>query len=223
MWVATSLGVSGAVFLPFTFVVTCLVALSTGSSICTMFMIFPVLVHGAESPGRTGGAAGPGAIVSGAIFGDHLAPISDTTIISLDRASASASRARRPTSPAWCARVRGTRSPRPRSRSCSSSWQAWSGFGRRTGGGGGPDRPADADSRRRHADRRDRDAQPVRRHHGGPRGRHDHGTRRGAARAWHRSSASTARATRRASSSAGSRRSCRRSPLCWLCSASWAC
>ncbi|MGO1848566.1 MULTISPECIES: Na+/H+ antiporter NhaC family protein [unclassified Microbacterium] len=81
VWVATSLGVSGAVFLPFTFVVTCLVALSTGSSIGTMFTIFPVLYTAGVALGAPE-ALLAGAIVSGAIFGDHLAPISDTTIIS---------------------------------------------------------------------------------------------------------------------------------------------
>jgi len=81
VWLATSLGVSGAVFLPFTFVATCLVALSTGSSIGTMFTIFPVLYTAGVALG-TPEALLAGAIVSGAIFGDNLAPISDTTIIS---------------------------------------------------------------------------------------------------------------------------------------------
>jgi len=81
VWLATSLGVSGAVFLPFTFVSTCLVALSTGSSIGTMFTIFPVLYTAGVALG-TPEALLAGAIVSGAIFGDNLAPISDTTIIS---------------------------------------------------------------------------------------------------------------------------------------------
>jgi len=81
VWAATSLGVSGAVFLPFTFAATCLVSLSTGSSIGTMFTIFPVLYTAGVALGAPE-ALLAGAIVSGAIFGDHLAPISDTTIIS---------------------------------------------------------------------------------------------------------------------------------------------
>lgn len=81
VWLATSLGVTGAVFLPFTFVATCLVAISTGSSIGTMFTIFPVLYTAGVALGAPE-ALLAGAIVSGAIFGDNLAPISDTTIIS---------------------------------------------------------------------------------------------------------------------------------------------
>ena len=81
VWLATSLGISGAVFLPFTFAATCLVSLSTGSSIGTMFTIFPVLYTAGVALGAPE-ALLAGAVVSGAIFGDHLAPISDTTIIS---------------------------------------------------------------------------------------------------------------------------------------------
>lgn len=81
VWLATSLGVSGAVFLPFTFAAACLVSISTGSSIGTMFTMFPVLYTAGVALGAPEVLLA-GAIVSGAIFGDHLAPISDTTIIS---------------------------------------------------------------------------------------------------------------------------------------------
>jgi len=81
VWLADSLGVTGAGFTVFTFLAVCAVAVSTGSSIGTMFTAFPIFFAAGLSLGAEP-AVLAGAIVSGAIFGDNLAPISDTTIIS---------------------------------------------------------------------------------------------------------------------------------------------
>src|SRR5699024_11110823 len=55
--------------------------MATGSSIGTMFTAFPIFYPAGVLLGADP-AVLAGAIVSGAIFGDNLAPISDTTIIS---------------------------------------------------------------------------------------------------------------------------------------------
>ncbi len=81
VWLANSIGMSGGVFVAFIFFATCVVSTATGSSIGTMFTAFPIFLPAGIALG-----GGPmfvtGAIVSGAIFGDNLAPISDTTIAS---------------------------------------------------------------------------------------------------------------------------------------------
>jgi Na+/H+ antiporter NhaC len=81
VWLAELLGVSGGTFTLFTFVAVCIISMSTASSIGTMFTAFPIfypagVLLGAEP------AFLAGAIISGAIFGDNVAPISDTTVIS---------------------------------------------------------------------------------------------------------------------------------------------
>ena len=81
VWLANSIGIKGGLFVAFTFIAACVVSTATGSSIGTMFIAFPIfypagLILGAAPMWM----AGP--IVSGAIFGDNLAPISDTTIAS---------------------------------------------------------------------------------------------------------------------------------------------
>lgn len=81
VWLADSLGLSGAVFTFFTFLTVCLVAGATGSSIGTMFTAFPIFYPAGVLLGASPSLLA-GAILSGAIFGDNLAPISDTTIIS---------------------------------------------------------------------------------------------------------------------------------------------
>ncbi|MBF9002865.1 Na+/H+ antiporter NhaC family protein [Vibrio nitrifigilis] len=81
IWFAQSFHFSAAGFIAFTFVAVCIVATSTGSSIGTMFAAFPVFFHTGSAIG-VDGAMLAGAIVSGCIFGDNLAPISDTTIAS---------------------------------------------------------------------------------------------------------------------------------------------
>lgn len=81
VWIANMLGMQGGIFVAFTFVAACIVSTATGSSIGTMFIAFPIfypagLLLGANEMMMAG------CIVSGAIFGDNLAPISDTTIAS---------------------------------------------------------------------------------------------------------------------------------------------
>lgn len=65
----------------FVFIATCIISTATGSSIGTMFTAFPIF-HPAGVALGASPAILAGAIVSGAIFGDNLAPISDTTIAS---------------------------------------------------------------------------------------------------------------------------------------------
>ncbi len=63
------------------FLITCLLAFATGTSVGTYFVVIPILF-----PVGVMAGASPefmiGAIVSGAAFGDNLGPISDTTIAS---------------------------------------------------------------------------------------------------------------------------------------------
>lgn len=81
VWLANSIGIRGGLFVSFTFLAACIVSTATGSSIGTMFIAFPIfypagLILGASPMWMAG------CIVSGAVFGDNLAPISDTTIAS---------------------------------------------------------------------------------------------------------------------------------------------
>ncbi|MFD4858761.1 Na+/H+ antiporter NhaC family protein [Streptomyces atratus] len=81
VWLAELLGVDGGTFTLFAFVAVCIISMATASSIGTMFTAFPIfypagVLLGAEP------AFLAAAIISGAIFGDNVAPISDTTVIS---------------------------------------------------------------------------------------------------------------------------------------------
>lgn len=82
VWLGDMIGLSGGGFTAFTFVATCIIATATGTSIGTMFTAFPILYPSGLLLG-----ANPvflaGAILSGAIFGDNVGPISDTTIASV--------------------------------------------------------------------------------------------------------------------------------------------
>lgn len=81
VWLANAIGIKGGLFVAFTFLTTCIVSTATGSSIGTMFIAFPIFFPAGSILGaNTMWLAG--SIVSGAIFGDNLAPISDTTIAS---------------------------------------------------------------------------------------------------------------------------------------------
>ena len=76
-----SVGLTGRLFVATTFVITCLLAFATGTSVGTYFVVIPILFP----VGVMAGVAPVymiGAIVSGAAFGDNLGPISDTTIAS---------------------------------------------------------------------------------------------------------------------------------------------
>ena len=81
VWLAELLGVGGATFTLFTFVAVCIISMSTASSIGTMFTAFPIFYPAGVLLGADP-AFLAAAIVSGAIFGDNVAPISDTTVIS---------------------------------------------------------------------------------------------------------------------------------------------
>ena len=74
-------GFTGKLFVAATFLITCLLAFATGTSVGTYFVVIPILFP----VGVMAGAAPEfmiGTIVSGAAFGDNLGPISDTTIAS---------------------------------------------------------------------------------------------------------------------------------------------
>lgn len=80
-WLAGRLNLSGTGFTLATFVICCIVSLSTGSSFATILICSPILypaggLLGAHLPTLAG------AIIGGATFGDFIAPISDTTIAS---------------------------------------------------------------------------------------------------------------------------------------------
>ncbi len=80
-WVSAQFNLGGTGFVLTTFVICCIVSLSTGSSFATILICGPLLYP-------TGGLLGAhlptlaGAIIGGATFGDFIAPISDTTIAS---------------------------------------------------------------------------------------------------------------------------------------------
>lgn len=74
-------GFTGKLFVAASFLITCLLAFATGTSVGAYFVVIPILFP----VGVMAGAAPEfmiGAIVSGAAFGDNLGPISDTTIAS---------------------------------------------------------------------------------------------------------------------------------------------
>lgn len=74
-------GFTGKLFVAAAFLITCLLAFATGTSVGTYFVVIPILFP----VGVMAGVAPQfmiGAIVSGAAFGDNLGPISDTTIAS---------------------------------------------------------------------------------------------------------------------------------------------
>ena len=80
-WISSQLHLSGAGFVAATFLICCIVSLSTGSSFATILICGPILypsggLLGAHLPTLAG------AIIGGATFGDFIAPISDTTIAS---------------------------------------------------------------------------------------------------------------------------------------------
>ncbi|MFQ5789171.1 MAG: Na+/H+ antiporter NhaC family protein [Acidobacteriota bacterium] len=74
-------GLAGKDFAGVTFLVTCLISFSTGTSVGTYFVVIPILFPAGVVVG-----AHPlfliGSIAAGGAFGDNLAPVSDTTIAS---------------------------------------------------------------------------------------------------------------------------------------------
>lgn len=81
VWISHMVGIDGGLFCAFTFVVGAVIGVSSGTSVGTTITMLPVFLPAGVLLG-----ADPvmmvGAILSGAAFGDNLAPISDTTIIS---------------------------------------------------------------------------------------------------------------------------------------------
>ena len=73
-----AVGMKGGIFVAFTFLAARIVSTATGSSIGTMFIAFPIFYPAGIMLGANENMMA-GSIVSGAIFGDNLAPISDTT------------------------------------------------------------------------------------------------------------------------------------------------
>ena len=81
VWLASELGVGGDAFPAIVFVAACAMSMSTGTSLGTMFTAYPIFYPaGAALDAEPSLLAG--AILSGALFGDSLAPISDTSIVS---------------------------------------------------------------------------------------------------------------------------------------------
>ncbi len=81
IWLSDQVQLSGTGFVIATFIICCIVSLSTGSSFATILICSPLLypsggILGAHLPALAG------AIIGGATFGDFIAPISDTTIAS---------------------------------------------------------------------------------------------------------------------------------------------
>ncbi|MDD4572322.1 MAG: Na+/H+ antiporter NhaC family protein [Clostridia bacterium] len=81
VWLSCKLGVKGAAFTVVAFIFSAIFAIATGTgfgTIATMgFILYPAGLLLGSNPAVLGGA-----ILSGAAFGDNLAPVSDTTIIS---------------------------------------------------------------------------------------------------------------------------------------------
>ena len=81
IWLAIQIDLGPSGFVLSTFIICCIVSLSTGSSFATILICSPLLYP-------SGGLLGvhlpllAGAILAGATFGDFTAPISDTTIAS---------------------------------------------------------------------------------------------------------------------------------------------
>ena len=81
IWLGVETGVTGSAFCAFTFIATAVIATATGTSIGTIFATVPVFYAAGVQLGADP-AMLAGAILSGAIFGDNLAPVSDVTVIS---------------------------------------------------------------------------------------------------------------------------------------------
>ena len=81
LWLGMTTGAQGAVFTLLVFAAAMLFALGTGTSTGTCIALTPVLYPAGYFLGADPAMLGL-AILSGAAFGDNLAPISDTTIVS---------------------------------------------------------------------------------------------------------------------------------------------
>jgi len=81
IWLASAADVQGTIFVAFAFIACCLLSTGSGSSMATVLTLGPPLFPAGIILG-----ANPfllvGALVAGSNFGDNLAPVSDTTIVS---------------------------------------------------------------------------------------------------------------------------------------------
>lgn len=81
VWLSRAIGVSGGGYVASAFLICCLVATSTGTSLGTILICGPLL-YPAGGPVGAHPAILMGSILAGATFGDSISPISDTTIAS---------------------------------------------------------------------------------------------------------------------------------------------
>ncbi len=81
LWIGMTTGAQGSIFVCLVFLAAMLFALGTGTSTGTCIALAPVLYPAGVFLGADPAMCGL-AILSGAAFGDNLAPISDTTIVS---------------------------------------------------------------------------------------------------------------------------------------------
>jgi len=81
VYLGRTMGLTGSFFVAFTFLAVCVIATATGTSIGTLFSCFPIFYPSGILLGGNPVLLA-GAILSGAVFGDNLGPISDTTIAS---------------------------------------------------------------------------------------------------------------------------------------------
>lgn len=81
VWLGSVTGITGAFFCAFTFIASAIIATATGTSIGTIFAAVPIFFAAGVKLGADP-AMLAGAVLSGAIFGDNLAPVSDVTVIS---------------------------------------------------------------------------------------------------------------------------------------------
>lgn len=81
VWLSVQLHLQGAAFTVAAFIFSATFAVATGAAFGTIaamgFILYPVGILLGSSPAVLGGA-----IISGALFGDNIAPVSDTTIVS---------------------------------------------------------------------------------------------------------------------------------------------
>ena len=84
-WVMTQVAPPEELLPVIVFLASCIIAFSTGTSWGTMAIVFPIA---GPMAGHTGDLGDPifyatlGAVLTGAVFGDHCSPISDTTVMS---------------------------------------------------------------------------------------------------------------------------------------------
>jgi Na+/H+ antiporter NhaC len=80
-WLTLQLGIGAAWFPLIVFFISCLLSVSTGTALGTIFAVTPTLFFAGFAVGADAFLL-VGAIVGGAFFGNNIAPVSDTTIVS---------------------------------------------------------------------------------------------------------------------------------------------